>query len=112
MHQFYGVTEDGEDGPGVEAVPHLQGAITMFHYGMEEWRLIDGATPAEIARIQACKTRNSATWLCPSPQSVKPISDEACRTSHKARLGIHIHKNADKYVCACGTFVKDGSHFM
>ena len=35
MQQYYGVTEDGEDGPGVEAVPHLQGAITMFHYGME-----------------------------------------------------------------------------
>ena len=112
MHRFYGMLEDGKEGAGWKVVPHLQGAIAMYHYGMEEWMLIDGAPPSEIARIQACKVRNASSWLRPVPLSVDPLSDEACRLSHKTRLGIPLFKEASNLICMCGEFLKTGAHFL
>ena len=84
VHEFYGFQSDGEDGVGKKVVPHLQGAISKYHYGVMEEKLKDGEAPPTIARIQACKARNASAWLRPPPVSVNPLSDKAFRMSHRS----------------------------
>ena len=64
---FYAKSPSGDAGPGVQVVAHLQRALTQFHQGIVRLRLVDGATPQEKARLEACRARNASGWLQPSP---------------------------------------------
>ena len=110
--RFYGVTESGAEGKGAAVVPHLQRALTQFHNGIVRHKILDKATPQEIARLEACRARNASTWLQPTPPEVRPISNAACRMSHKLRLGIPTYDTVTNLQCSCGTVLKDGGHLL
>ena len=109
---FYRIKEDGAEGDWKKLVPHLQGAISKYHYGVREEMLKDNSPPITVASIQACKARNSSAWLRPTPVSVTPISDKACRLSHHSRLGIPIYNKVTEYQCLCGRRFETGVHML
>ena len=48
----------------------------------------------------------------PTPESVIPLTDEACRISHRLRLGVPVLNDVRRYRCTCGRKLETGDHLL
>ena len=111
IHSFYGIVRAVE-GNGVSVVPHLHGVLTRFYNGVEELKLMKNQPPKDIARIHAGRARNASSWMDLTPESVEPLSDEACRISHRLRLGVEVVNQVHMFRCLYGEKLPTGEHVL
>ena len=108
----YSWNEFSDNNNGHDLVPHLQAALTSYYSRSQFLKLTADTNLNTLARLTSCTAPKATQWLIPAPIGANLISNKACRTANRLRLGMRLDNSSPKIHCICGKKADSGLHFL